>query len=47
MLQVFIFNGDHMLPEMVLQGGLFHEHLQLVNVGVALLEALDLGPDGS
>lgn len=50
MLQVFIFLGDDVLPDLALRHQLLLEVQQLVDrvgVGVVLLEALDLGPDGS
>lgn len=42
--QVFIFDGAHMLPDIVLD---LHALRQFVDVGVDLLEVLDRGPDGS
>lgn len=44
------FDGDDVLPDLVLQHRLLHALQQLVDgvdVGVDRLEALDLGPDGS
>lgn len=43
------FNGDDVLPDLVLQPWLFHPLQQLingVNVGVHRLEPMDLRPDG-
>lgn len=50
MLQVFIFSGDEVLLDLLLQHQLLHTVQQLINgvsVGVDCLKALDLGPDGS
>lgn len=50
MLQVFIFNGNDVLPDLVQQHQLFCVVQQLldgVGVGVGESESLDLGPDGN